>query len=130
MTAPPSESPRLPNMALLLGLSWLVIVAQLLATHWAATAQTLLDTDDAMRLVQMRAFLAGHGWFDLHEMRLGPPDGYDTHWSRLIDAGLAGIYLIFHQFVDGAMAERLARTAWPMLWLLPTMAGAAAIARR
>jgi hypothetical protein len=120
----------LPNIALLLGLSWLVIVVQLLASHWAETAQTLLDTDDAMRLVQMREFLAGRGWFDLHEMRLGPPDGYDTHWSRLIDAGLAGMYLIFHQFADTAVAERLVRTIWPMLWLLPTMAGAAAIARR
>jgi hypothetical protein len=129
MTAP-SESLRLPNLALLLGLSWLVIVAQLLATHWAETAQTLLDTDDAMRLVQMREFLAGRGWFDLHETRLGPPDGYDTHWSRLIDAGLAGMYLIFHQFADNAVAERLVRTVWPMLWLLPTMGGAAAIAWR
>ena len=43
-----------------------------------------------MRLVQMRGFIDGHGWFNLHEARLGPPDGYDTHWSRLIDAGLAG----------------------------------------
>ena len=130
MTAPPSESLRLPNIALLLGLSWLVIVVQLLASHWAETAQTLLDTDDAMRLVQMREFLTGRGWFDLHEMRLGPPDGYDTHWSRLIDAGLAGMYLIFHQFADNALAERLVRTVWPMLWLLPTMVGAAAIAWR
>jgi len=130
MTPLPSKSLRLPNVALLLGLSWLVIVAQLLASHWAETAQTLLDTDDAMRLVQVREFLAGRGWFDLHEMRLGPPDGYDTHWSRLIDAGLAGMYLIFHQFADNALAERLVRTVWPMLWLLPTMAGAAAIAWR
>ena len=29
-----------------------------------------------------------------------------------------------------ALAERLMRTAWPMLWLLPTMAGTAAIAWR
>ena len=57
MTAPPSESLRLPNIALLLGLSWLVIVVQLLAAHWAETAQTLLDMDDAMRLVQMRGFV-------------------------------------------------------------------------
>ena len=130
MTPPPSDSLRLPNIALLLGLSWLVIVAQLLASHWAETAQTLLDTDDAMRIVQVREFLAGRGWFDLHEMRLGPPDGYDTHWSRLIDAGLAGMYLMFHPFADNALAERLVRTVWPMLWLLPTTVAAAAIAWR
>src|ERR1700691_767961 len=130
MTPPASERLQSPHIVLVLGFAWLVIVAQLLADHWTETAQTLSDMDDAMRLVQVREFLAGRGWFDLHEMRLGPPDGYDTHWSRLIDAGLAGMYLMFHQFVDNALAERLVRTVWPMLWLLPTMAGAAAIAWR
>jgi hypothetical protein len=128
----PSISSRLrsPSFALLLGLAWLVIVVQLLADHWAETAQTLSDMDDAMRLVQARAFFAGRGWFDLHEMRLGPPEGYDTHWSRLIDAGLAGLFWLFGQFTDAAFAERLTRALWPMLWLIPTMAGAAAIAWR
>jgi hypothetical protein len=127
---PVSAPPRSPNIALLLGLAWLVVVAQLLADHWAETAQTFPDMDDAMRLVQVRTFLDGRGWFDLHEARLGPPDGYDTHWSRLIDAGIAGLILAFRPFADGALAERLARTIWPMLWLLPAMAGTAAIAWR
>jgi hypothetical protein len=118
------------HVALLLGLAWLVIVAQLLADHWADTALSLTDMDDAMRLVQMRSFIDGHGWFNLHESRLGPPDGYDTHWSRLIDAGLAAMLWLFGQFTDAAFAERLMRTVWPMLWLLPTMAGATAIAWR
>jgi hypothetical protein len=125
-----SAQPRLPNIALLLGLAWLVVVVQLLADHWAETAQTFPDMDDAMRLVEVRAFMDGRGWFDLHEMRLGPPEGYDTHWSRLIDAGIAGLILLFRPFADGALAERVARTIWPMLWLLPAMAGVAAIAWR
>jgi hypothetical protein len=104
MAPPDSARLRSPNIALLLGLAWLVIVAQLLADHWAETAQTLPDMDDAMRLVQVREFLAGRGWFDLHELRLGPPDGYDTHWSRLIDAGIAGLFLMLRQFTDGAFA--------------------------
>ena len=53
-----------------------------------------------------------------------------SHWSRLIDAGLAGTLWIFGLFFDGALAERLMRTAWPMLWLIPTMAATAAIAWR
>ena len=57
----------------------------------------------------MRAFLAGHGWFDLHEARVQPPVGYDPHWSRLIDAGLAGVYLLFRPFAEPALAERLMR---------------------
>jgi hypothetical protein len=127
---PVSAPPRLPNIALLLGLAWLAVMAQLLADHWAETAQTFPDMDDAMRMVEVRSFLDGHGWFDLHEARLGPPDGYDTHWSRLIDAGIAGLILAAQSFVDGAVAERLARTIWPMLWLLPAIAGVAAIAWR
>jgi hypothetical protein len=130
MNHPLSERLRSPSFAVLLGLAWLFVVAQLLADHWAETARTLSDMDDAMRLVQVRAFMSGRGWFDLHEMRLGPPDGYDTHWSRLIDAGLAGLIWLFGRFTDGAFAERLARTLWPMLWLIPVMAGAAAIAWR
>src|ERR1700719_3504402 len=121
---------RLQSLPVVLALVWLVIVAQLVGAHWSETAQTLSDMDDAMRLVQVREFLAGRGWFDLHEMRLGPPDGYDTHWSRLIDAGIAGLLLVFNRFTDAAFAERLVRTIWPMLWLIPAMAGACAIAWR
>ena len=130
MTPPTPERLQSPHIVLVLGLAWLVIVAQLLAEHWTETAHTLSDMDDAMRLVQVREFLAGRGWFDLHEIRLGPPDGYDTHWSRLIDAGIAGLFLVFNLFSDAAFAERLVRTIWPMLWLIPTMAGASAIAWR
>src|SRR4051794_25435576 len=123
-----SASMRQPSFPLLLGLAWLLVVLQLLAQHWDETAQTLLDTDDAMRLAQMRDWLGGQGWYDLHQWRVAP--GYDSHWSRLIDAGLAGTLWFFGLFFDGALAERLMRTAWPVLWLLPTMAGTAAIAWR
>ena len=37
---------------------------------------------------------------------------------------------LFGLFAETEMAERLMRTVWPMLWLLPTIAGAAAIAWR
>jgi hypothetical protein len=100
MTPPALARLQSPHIVLMLGLAWLVIVAQLLAEHWGETAQALSDMDDAMRLVQVRAFLDGRGWFDLHEMRLGPPDGYDTHRSRLIDAGIAGLLLVFNRFTD------------------------------
>ena len=66
----PMPSTRQPNFALLLGLAWLLVVLQLLAQNWAETGQTLLDTDDAMRLAQLRAWLGGHGWYDLSEARV------------------------------------------------------------
>ena len=121
---------RQPSFAVLVGLALLVIAIDLVVRNWASTGETFGDTDDAMRLLQVRDFLHGHGWFDLHEPRLGPPIGYDSHWSRLIDAGLAGLFLMFHAFTDTASAERLMRVVWPMLWLVPTILGMLAIAWR
>jgi hypothetical protein len=125
----PGESTR-HNFSVLLGLAWLVVVAELLMTDWNNAGRTLFDTDDALRLVQMRAWLSGQGWFDLHEARLGPPLGYDSHWSRLIDAGLAGLFLLFNLFTNAAWAERLMRVVWPLLWLLPAIGAVAALAWR
>ena len=127
-------SRRQPNFAILVATAWLLVVLQLMLKYWPETAVTLYATgggpDDAMRLVQMREFLGGHGWFDLHVARLQPPLGYDSHWSRLIDAGLAAVFTVFHQFADAAFSERLMRAIWPVLWLLPAISGAAAIAWR
>ena len=119
-----------PNFAALLWLAWSIVVVQLLVQHWPETARTLYDTDDAMRLVQMRAWLAGQGWFDLHQARLQPPTGYNSHWSRLVDAGLAGLLWLFSIFAEPALAERMMRATWPLLWVLPTLVGMVAIAWR
>jgi len=127
------DAARGPNFAVLVGLAWLAVVADLLFKHWAGTALTLSplsDSDDPLRLVEVRDFLHGQGWFDMHLARLGPPAGYDSHWSRLIDAGLAGLFILFHQFVDATLAERLMRVVWPLLWILPAILAAAAIAWR
>jgi len=126
----PNNLLRQPNFAALVALVWLLVALALLLQNWTQTAQTLLDTDDAMRLAQLHAWLGGQGWFDLHQARIQPPEGYDTHWSRLIDAGLAGLLFLFDLFTDAASAERLMRAWWPLLWLLPTIAGMAAIAWR
>ncbi len=130
----PSNLLRQPNFAALLVLVWLVVALALLLQHWPQTAETLLDTDDAMRLVQLRAWLEGpgllSGWFDLHQPRMQPPLGVDMHWSRLIDAGLVGLLAVFGAFADPPDAERLMRAWWPLLWLIPTLAGMAAIAWR
>lgn len=130
----PTKLLRQPNFAALVVLAWLVVALALLLQHWPHTAETLFDTDDAMRLVQLRAWLAGPsllgGWFDLQQTRLQPPLGGEMHWSRLIDAGLAGLLMAFEVFVDAPNAERLMRAWWPLLWLLPSMLGMVAIAWR
>jgi hypothetical protein len=124
------EWTRQPSFALLLALAWLAATAQLMAANWAITAFTMHDADDAMRLVEVRAFLAGQGWYDLLEPRLGPAPGCVTHWSRLVDAGIAGLFLLLKPFAGAAFAERLTVAIWPMLWLLPAIGGVTAIAWR
>ena len=47
-----------------------------------------VDTDDAMRMVQVRDWLAGQGWYDLRALRLDPPAGTLMHWSRVVDLPL------------------------------------------
>ena len=41
------------------------------------TAFALVDTDDNMRISQVRALLAGQDWYDLRQYRLSPPFGLD-----------------------------------------------------
>src|SRR5262245_5223848 len=97
--------PRQPHFALLLGAAWLLVVLQLAVQDWSSLVVAIGDSDDAMRLVQVHRFLAGQNWYDLHEARIAPPLGYDSHWSRLIDAGLAGLFLAFQSVVDAPFAE-------------------------
>ena len=124
------DETRQPNFIVPVGLAWLIVAAQLLAVDWNNATRTLLDTDDALRLVQVREFIAGQSWFNLHEARFGPPQGYDSHWSRLIDAGLAGFFLFFNTFTNAELAERLMRVVWPVLWLFPAICAVAALAWR
>lgn len=119
-----------PTFAVLLTLAWALVAAWLLTSFWTSAATAITDPDDAMRLVQVREFLAGKGWFDLNEPRLNVPYGYLTHWSRLVDLGLAGLFLLARVFCDPTTAERVMLEVWPVLWLLPAIGGAAAIAWR
>jgi len=122
--------PRQPHFALMLVAAWLLVVLQLVMQDWSSLTVVIGDSDDAMRLVQVHRFLAGQGWFDLHEARIAPPLGYDSHWSRLIDAGLVGLFLAFRTITDAALAERLMLAVWPVLWLVPTIGAVAAVAWR
>lgn len=76
------------------------------------------DTDDAMRMVQVRDLLAGQGWYDMTAWRLDPPNGMFSHWSRVVDAPLAALILLFRTFLDGVQAERAARIVFPALMTL------------
>ncbi|MGX5843903.1 GtrA family protein [Mesorhizobium sp. ArgA1] len=74
------------------------------------------DNDSLLRLVEVRDLLAGQGWFDLHQYRMGLEGGFVMHWSRLVDAPLAAIVLAAHALTGSmAMAEAIAQVLWPAL---------------
>ena len=78
-------------------------------------AGTYNDTDDAMRMVQVRDWMAGQGWHDLHNWRFDPPTGVLMHWSRVVDIPVAALIGLFDHFADQQTAERLARIVFPIL---------------
>jgi hypothetical protein len=110
---------------------WLGTCAVLLwqkwnAIHWLA----LGDTDDNMRLDQVRDWLAGQGWYDLRQHRLNPPTGFDIHWSRLVDLPIATLILIARPFADPIESWRFACALAPLLPLGVTMVALALLVRR
>ncbi|MEO6582347.1 MAG: AcrB/AcrD/AcrF family protein [Sphingomicrobium sp.] len=112
-------------------LAWLILCAWFVFNRWSQIhAFNLLDTDDNMRISQVRALLHGQDWYDLRQYRLNPPFGADIHWSRLVDLPLAGLILLFRPLLGGAGAERLAVAIAPMLPYLPMLFGVALTVRR
>jgi hypothetical protein len=107
----------------LVGIVWLATVAAYLATSLGRGSD--LSTDDAMRLVEVRDFLGGQGWFDLTQYRLAPPAGLPMHWSRLIDLPLAALIGLGKTALPAALAERVVLIVWPAALLLLFFAGIA-----
>ncbi|HEX9954635.1 MAG TPA: AcrB/AcrD/AcrF family protein [Allosphingosinicella sp.] len=112
-------------------LVWLLTAALLVYTRWGQIgAFGLGDTDDNLRIMQVRDLLRGQDWFDLRQYRLNPPYGADIHWSRLVDLPIAGIKLALAPLIGGAAAERWAVAIAPMLPLLVAMGALAVTVRR
>ena len=112
-------------------LFWAVAVALLLYGRWNQIQWfALTDTDDNMRMMQVRGLLAGQDWSDLRQHRLDPPNGANIHWSRLVDLPIAGLILAFKPLLGGALAERAAVALAPMLPMGLAMGAIALIARR
>src|SRR5690348_3158904 len=87
---------NVPAVALFIWLSRVVLVVIPAARNPTSLS---LSTDDAMRLAEVRDLLHGQAWFDLTQWRMNVPFGLSMHWSRLIDAPIAGLILILRQFV-------------------------------
>ena len=111
--------------------AWVAIAAWYVYDRWGQIRWwSLGDTDDNMRLMQVRAWMAGQGWYDLRQYRMNPPVGFDIHWSRIVDLPIAGLILFFRLFTTPAWAERLACGIAPTIPLSIAMLGIAATMRR
>ncbi|MCJ2060485.1 hypothetical protein MKL09_28665 [Methylobacterium sp. J-048] len=100
---------------------WLLVALSLATMHapqdiWETIRHLRVpDTDDAMRLAAVRDLLAGQGWYDNVQHRFLAPDGVASHWSRLVDAPIAGLIRMLTPLASPPLAEGLAAVIWPML---------------
>src|SRR3954453_6351071 len=116
---------------LLILLVWLGFCAWYVASKWNDIRFFALgDTDDNMRMMQVRALLHGQGWFDLRQHHLNAPFGANIHWSRLVDLPIAGLILLLRPLIGGAAAERWAVGIAPLLPYLLLLFSVALTVRR
>lgn len=112
-------------------LIWLVAAAALVALRWnAIVMQDFIGTDDQMRLMQVRDWLAGQGFQDVTQYRMNPPEGAPMHWSRLVDLPLGGMILPLRPLLGQAQAEIATAVTVPLITLGVIMVLAGYIGRR
>ena len=119
------------NWKLVVVACWLGFCIWMIFDRWNQIRWFALgDTDDNMRIMQVRALLHGQGWYDLRNYRMNPPFGANIHWSRLVDLPIAGLILGLRPFLGGPGAERWAVAIAPMLPFLLLLFSLALTARR
>ena len=125
----PSNLMRQPNFAALLILAWLAVASVLLLQHWPHTAETLFDTDDAMRLVELRApyHRLSSGIVTAHRVLAEPPEQ-----ARDIarEANATYVLICGSRPPDGLAEPARSRSLWARLqagtvpdWLEPLKTG-------
>ncbi len=78
----------------------------------------LAGNDDYMRMVQIRDWLGGQSWYDMHQYRLYPENPLLSHWSRIPDL-LIGLPIKALTPILGAQtAELVISIAYPAVLLL------------
>jgi hypothetical protein len=98
----------------------LLLVCLLVAARAAGSLDRLDSgfSDNLMRLVEVRDWLGGQGWFDMIQHRLLPPEGVSMHWSRYVDAGIAALLVPLSWVLPMELAETVTLVLWPSLLLL------------
>lgn len=108
-------------------------LAAVLALCWTVrdwhdlSALRLPDTDDVMRLQQIRDWLGGQRFDDLVQHRLG--SGLAMHWSRLADLVPGAIIAVLTPQAGAHAAELTAVLVWPSMLFAAALALIGRIAR-
>ena len=111
-------------VGLLLGGLWL-------RSDWAALSHGRLpDSDDMVRLAQVRDWLAGQRFGDLVQHRLGGAGAPALHWSRLGDLGPALWMIVLRPPLGAAAAEIWAAILWPVTLFVAYLGLAARLTAR
>ncbi|HWU04539.1 MAG TPA: hypothetical protein VN222_17495 [Novosphingobium sp.] len=113
-----------------LALAFVLVAGLLLLTNAGAIASHRFpDPDDALRLQQVRDWMAGQGWFDVHQYRIDPADGgVAMHWSRLVDVPIALVIWLARPLLGAQGAEMAALVLVPLATLAAAMALVARVA--
>lgn len=110
---------------------WLILAIVAVAVRWRAIgALDLPDTDDAMRLAQVRDLFDGQQWGDIDQYRMNPPHGAIMHWSRLVDLPIIAVRAAVEPVAGTAVAERCAVAIAPLLAALFALSMAAVAGNR
>lgn len=127
-TSPPRHKWRDLCVALLLAV--VLSAAWTLRDRQDLAALRLPDTDDMVRLQQVRDWLGGQAFADLAQHRLGAAPGLEMHWSRLADLLPAALILALTPLFGAYGASLAAVTVSPALLFLAALLLTGAIARR
>lgn len=124
-----SARPRIWRDAALAAAIALLLSAVWAMRDWAAlSALHLPDTDDAVRLQQIRDWLGGQAFIDLAQHRLGI-GGVEMHWSRLPDLAPGAIIALLTPLTGAHGAELAAVIVWPALLFVAALLLTGSIAR-
>lgn len=124
-----SAQPRIWRDAALAAAIALLLSAVWALRDWAAlSALHLPDTDDVVRLQQIRDWLGGQAFGDLAQHRLGIA-GLEMHWSRLPDLVPAAIIALLTPLLGVHGAELAAVIAWPALLFIAALTLTGSITR-
>lgn len=104
------------------GIIWFVwfltLVISILFSGTDLIQGILPGNDDYLRLVQIRDWLSGQNWADLHQYRLNPIDPIWMHWSRFSDILIGLPIKALTPLLGQDTAELVVLIGYPSLILL------------